>query len=321
MPEKRPRSLSFSSRARRFWQQRQLRAATPGYSGYLLDGSPPSVGRHRFEGEWADLGAWLRRHPVARGRCLDVGCGTGAWLQALAGEFTQVEGWDRAPAMVQAAARRLTAASVVNVRVRCGDIRRRKGRAVFDLIFLGGVLMYTPETELGSLLRALRRLLKPGGLLVLRESTKAGATWAREGLPLRPGFLEAGQEAAAADYVAIYRSPQSLEQALERAGLTLLQRRPNRHYKLSDLTEDWLHRLNSLSFGALRRSPRLAALAAEAVYQGRAILLYPEYSLRRWDLENYWFYCARSKTSRTLRKSSLAVKGLERKSIPSSTTP
>jgi len=287
-------SLSFARRARRFWQQRQTRATGAGFSGYLLDESPDCIGRHRFEGEWAETLIWLRLWAVARGRCLDLGCGTGAWLQALAGEFGQADGWDYAPAMAAAARQRLALAGIKNATVRCGDIRSQKGRALYDFIFVGGVLMYTPDAELGPLLKALRRLLKPNGALLLRESTQQGSTWVREGLPLRPGLLARSAPKTAPDYVAIYRSRQELGRRLAAAGLRVIDSRPNRAYKLSDLTEDWLRRLDALSLGALRRHPRLAAAAAEGLHRARLLFLTPEYYLREWKLQNYWFYCAQA---------------------------
>lgn len=283
---------SFSRRAQRFWQQRQRRAGALGYSGYLLDESPQAIGQQRFRGEWRDLQAWLRRRPVARGRCLDLGCGTGVWLQALAGEFQEAEGWDYAPAMVTASRQRLKRAGIRNAKVRLGSLSTRKGKAVFDLIFVGGVLMYTPDAQLKPLLLSLRRLLKPGGALLLRETTLASGTWSRQGLPLRPGLLAQPHATDPdADYVAIYRSPAALQLALRAAGLQVLAQRPNRHYKLSDLTEDWLRRLDFLVSGRLRGNAAWAERAAAWIHGARWLLLYPEYFLRPWKLQNHWFYC------------------------------
>src|SRR5437764_152586 len=98
MPNSSP-NPTFARRAKAFWNERQKRAGLGGPSGYLLDESPACIGRHRFEGEWAELKAVLDDDRVARGSCLDVGCGSGLWLEALAGEFKRAEGWDYAPSM------------------------------------------------------------------------------------------------------------------------------------------------------------------------------------------------------------------------------
>lgn len=288
----------WARRARAFWQRRQRLAAPGALTGYLLDESPPSLGRQRFEGELAQALKLLAEQPLQRSACLDLGCGTGLWSVAWAREFNSVEAWDYAPAMATAARKNLRAAGIRNARVRCGQITARKGKAAFDLIFVGGVLMYTPESALGPLLKSLARLLKPGGRLLLRESLLRGSTWAREGQPLRPGLLADARQKKGQDYVAIYRSPQALQAALEAAGLRVIQRRPNPHYKLSDLSEAWLRRLDACAFGALSRDPSLAERAARWIYRLRALLLYPEYLVRErlglapWRLENQWLLCA-----------------------------
>lgn len=274
---------SFAQRAKRFWDQRQRLAAPGKLTGYLLEESPEAIGRHRFEGEWAEVAAWMTAYGIGRGRCLDVGCGTGVWLRRFAPHFEAVEGWDYAPAMVAASRKTLKDAGVKGAKLVCGDVTKRPGRAVFDLIFVGGVLMYTPDAQLTPLLAALRRLLKPGGLLILRESTRPGATWAREGLPLRSGLMATPRQKQAQDYVAIYRSREALQAALQKAGLNVERVWPNVHYKLSDLTEDWLRRLGV--GGDAARAQKMAL----RIYRWRWLTLYPEYYLRRWALQNYWF--------------------------------
>mgnify|MGYP001549294233 CR=1 FL=1 len=279
----------FEARARAFWDARQKAASNAGFSGYLLDESPPGIGQRRFAGEWADFQSLLPA-AQAHAHCLDLGCGTGLWTQALARQFAQVEAWDYAPAMARAARLRLRQAGLRNARVHSGRIETRPGRAVFDLIFVGGVLMYCPEASLPRLLRALRRLLKPGGTLILRESCSRDHGWVREGLALRPGLL-AQTTAPETDYVAIYRSAPAVRSALQTAGFEVRRERSNRHYKFSDLTEDWLRRLNRLSGGRLTRHAAASEKAAAWIYAWRWILLYPEYALRRWRLNNRWFVC------------------------------
>ncbi len=293
-------ATAWTRLAKAFWEQRQRRAAPGALTGYLLDESPPAIGRQRFKGEWRQAQTWLDTEKAPAGRCLDLGCGTGLWAQALAGRFKSVEAWDYAPAMIKASRRHLAMAGIRNVTLRCGRIERRPGRAVFDFIFVGGVLMYTPQAKLIPLLKSLTRLLKPNGRLLLRESTLAGPTWLRKNSPLRPGLLANARQRQALDYVAIYRSPQALTLALANAGFTLKSRHPNAHYKLSDLSEDWLRRFDWVLGGRLRQSAIRAELAATWIYRARLLLLYPEYFIRQtlglgaFKLVNYWFLCART---------------------------
>jgi SAM-dependent methyltransferase len=300
---KRPKASknAWTLRAQAFWEQRQRRARPGVFTGYLQDQSPACIGQRRFDGEWAQVRAWLVERGGPRERCLDVGCGTGAWLRVLAGEFEAVEGWDYAPAMIKASRRTMKEGGVRSAVLKCGQITDRPGSQVFDLIFVGGVLMYTPDQALGPLLRALARLLKPGGLLILRESTTKGEAWIRESEPLRPGLLADAAPADEVDYVAVYRGPGELQARLQAAGLRVDAIRPNLNYKLSDLTEDWLRRLDRLLGGRLRRDRVLAESVAHWIYRGRAVLLYPEYfvrhslGLRPWKLENHWFLCGRGR--------------------------
>jgi SAM-dependent methyltransferase len=272
---------SFKSTAQSFWNTRQRHAAPGAVTGYLLDESPPSIGRHRFEGEWRQLMAWLGRYPIRRQACLDVGCGTGLWMKALAAEFETVEGWDYAPAMVKASRGTLKAAGIKNARAFVGEVTKRRGTHVFDMIFVGGVIMYTPEAELMPLLKSLRRLLKPGGLLVLRESTIEGKTWVRSGMPLRPGLLATAKQKQLQDYVAVYRSRRDLAKKLELAGFTVKATKRNLSYTFTDLTEDWLRRLNA--------GPASADAWARLLHGLRWVLLYPEFLVRKRQLRNDWF--------------------------------
>ncbi len=293
----------WSRKAKAFWEARQNRSGPGRLTGYLLDESPPSIGRHRFEGEWGRVKRWLQVRVPQRQRCLDVGCGTGVWLSRFAGEFGSVEGWDFSPAMARACRGTIRSGGIGNAKVFCGQVSERKGSSVFDFIFVGGVLMYTPDPELELLLGALARLLKPGGLLLLRETTCRDGLWMREGSPLRPGLLAGPGHADGPDYVAVYREKRRLCARLEAAGLRVAEVLPNRHYKLSDLVEDRLRSLDRLSGARLKGDAARAEMAAEWIQRTRLLSLYPEYFVRQvlgwrpWRLENDWFLCDRRTSS------------------------
>ena len=286
---------SWTQRAQAFWDARQRLAAPGALTGYLQDESPLCIGQRRFDGEWVQVKTWIDQRGLARGRCLDLGCGTGIWLKALAQEFKQVEGWDFAPAMIKASRQTFKDAGLRAPTLKIGQIKRRQERHVFDLIFVGGVLMYTPDAELGPMLKALARLLKPGGLLILRESTCRGETWLREGAPLRRGFLAKAGSTKEVDYVAVYRSVKTLTRWVADAGFKVAAIEANRNYKLSDMTEDWLRRFDLLLLGKVRKNAQVTESLARWIYRFRFLLLYPEYILRHylglwpWKLDNHWF--------------------------------
>ena len=82
-----------SGEVAKFWNTTRKQAEEDQQSGYLQDEWPTALGMHRFGAEWALLTRWLDQHDVARGACLDVGCGVGLWLEHLAGVFERADGW------------------------------------------------------------------------------------------------------------------------------------------------------------------------------------------------------------------------------------
>ena len=71
--------------------------------------------------------------------------------------------------------------------------------ALFDLVFLNGVMHHVPREERGALMRRLRSLLKPGGMLAIFDNNplNPGAMWVmrripfdRDAQPLLPWTLE-----------------------------------------------------------------------------------------------------------------------------------
>jgi trans-aconitate methyltransferase len=106
-------------------------------------------------------------------RCLDVGAGTGTvteWLACRVGPTGSVVAQDKNPWLLEP-----LQTSLPNVSLADGDVTepetlpklgRRYGR--FDLIHARFVMMFLPERL--AVLQNLRRLLAPGGVLVLSDS-------------------------------------------------------------------------------------------------------------------------------------------------------
>jgi SAM-dependent methyltransferase len=98
----------------------------------------------------------LRNLPQHRGRALDVGCGRGELLAALANRFEHAEGTDRDQTMRDAAAQRTT--GLGNVAVTAHQLDELDGP--YDLITMVAVLHHL---DLDHTLAQIRRLLAPGG--------------------------------------------------------------------------------------------------------------------------------------------------------------
>lgn len=99
------------------------------------------------------------------GRVLEVAAGTGLVTGALAASATEVVATDYSAEMVAALARRVSGARLSNVRCEQADLYAlRFGDGEFDAAVAANVLHLVPD--LPGALAELRRVVRPGGLLV-----------------------------------------------------------------------------------------------------------------------------------------------------------
>ncbi|HVV86485.1 MAG TPA: class I SAM-dependent methyltransferase [Kofleriaceae bacterium] len=277
-----------------FWNQTRRAADEEQQTGYLQDEWPAALAANRLEGEWHDVRRWLDERGVTGGACLDVGCGVGVWLERLARRFDHVHGIDLSSEMVASARARVERLGLANATVAVQCVTDLPADARYDVVFVGGVLMYLDDRVVAETVARLATMLRPGGLLILRESTSP-ATWYRD-QPLAPGLF-AAPGAPRPPYYAIYRTPESYRAMAEQHGLAVRRWQANRHYKLADLTETWLRFLDRVTFGRLARSRAGAERAARWVHRLRVVTLLPAYHLirlvapRTWRLNNYWYLC------------------------------
>jgi 2-polyprenyl-6-hydroxyphenyl methylase/3-demethylubiquinone-9 3-methyltransferase len=108
---------------------------------------------------------------VPSGRLLDLGCGHGlfcAWV-ALERPDVEVLGVDIDPRKIRYAQRAL--ANVPNARVEEVSLEglRTRTEPPFDAVALVDVLYLLPRPRRGEFLEQVHRLLRPGGLLLLKE--------------------------------------------------------------------------------------------------------------------------------------------------------
>lgn len=105
------------------------------------------------------------------GKILDVGCGYGllANYLSLDSPRRQIVGHDTAADRIAVA--QATAAGRPNVQFVVGDARALPDRS-FDAIVVTDVLHHVPYAEQAPILKDLFEKLKPGGVLVVRETDK-----------------------------------------------------------------------------------------------------------------------------------------------------
>jgi trans-aconitate 2-methyltransferase len=138
--------------------------------------------------------------PVAGGRIVDLGCGTGELTAELHRDLRAGEtvGLDRSPAMLEGASR--WAAEVPGLRFEPGDIAEWTDHGV-DLVFANASLHWVPDHE--SLLARLRGAVAPGGQLAFQVPANfSHPSYVLAGeVAAEPAFAAAGDVLAGGDAV------------------------------------------------------------------------------------------------------------------------
>ena len=217
----------------RYWEE-----ATPSILGpYMMDdfGFPAGAGDFRFRAE-SRIVQRLTRDVKRDGAVLDLGSGIGIWAEQFARLFAFVTAVEGSRTLFQSLRRRCT--PYPNLRAIHGDVMTFEPDARYDLVFLGGLLMYLNERDVIALLRKLVPCMEPSGMMLCRESTVRGNAVALGG-----------------DYQVVYRSVSDYERIFAQCGLTLRHAERNEPYVLiemgCELVEKWQQTL-PMRFQALR---------------------------------------------------------------------
>jgi SAM-dependent methyltransferase len=105
--------------------------------------------------------------PVRIGCALDVGCGPGLLCEWLSRRADRVTGLDVSEAMVRIARRRAAMAGLHNIEVVEGDIEAAPFAAgTFDLVVSDTAIH---DTAMARSLPAMRSLVRPGGIVIVRD--------------------------------------------------------------------------------------------------------------------------------------------------------
>lgn len=98
-------------------------------------------------------------------RALEIGCGTGVFLERAAASGAQLDGIDLSPELLERAQRRL--AGLPGVRLQCGNVEALPySETSFDVAYGSSVLHHL---NLLPALREIRRVVRPGGRIVFAE--------------------------------------------------------------------------------------------------------------------------------------------------------
>jgi ubiquinone/menaquinone biosynthesis C-methylase UbiE len=145
----------------------------------------------RHARQWDDLARTLLPVPEYRQRLLEllpegatvleIGVGTGGLLTELAARGGQVIGMDHSPAMLEEARRRLTAAGIDGIELRLGEMSHLPlPDASVACVVANMVLHHAAEPS--AVLAEIRRVLTPGGVLLLADLARHEREAAREQL-------------------------------------------------------------------------------------------------------------------------------------------
>lgn len=180
----------------KYWNTAQASMLGP----YMMDGFgfPVAAGRFRFRAE-IQMVEQLVRNLNSDGTVLDLGSGIGYWAEYFAEHFTKVVAVEASTPLFDAMKERCESNS--RIKIIQGDVLSFEPEDRFELIFLGGLLMYLNQNDVVALLQKLSHFLEPGGVIICRESTVQQGVMTREG-----------------EYQAVYRSVSEYQRIFSECG-------------------------------------------------------------------------------------------------------
>ncbi|MCA9742826.1 class I SAM-dependent methyltransferase [candidate division KSB1 bacterium] len=144
---------------------------------------------------------------------LDLGCGTGRWAFEFARKCKRVTAVDFAEGMVWRAQSTAEELGLNNIDFQVASVSDFKTDDKFDIILISGVLVYFDDETLGTIISSVKKLLKPGGKIISRETVA---------IHQRQEIRNEIHEKIGAEYSAIYRLPDEYKQMFADYGLKTL---------------------------------------------------------------------------------------------------
>ncbi len=178
-------------------------------------GFPAGAGRFRFRGE-SRIVTRLIRELDSDGTVLDLGCGVGYWAEYFARHFAKVVAVEGSLPLYETTRQRCT--PYPHVAAIHGDVLAFEPEDCYELVFLGGMLMYLNQGDVISLLRKLVPFLDSGGTILCRETTVRKGTVTRRG-----------------EYQAVYRCVSTYREVFQQCGLSVTHVETNLPYVLMQM--------------------------------------------------------------------------------------
>ena len=154
---------------------------------------------------------------------LDVGCGNGKFSFYFSNWFKKTIGIDFSKKSIGIAKKEALRRKIKNAAFYCADVKKLNLNQKFEVIFIGGVLMYINDKDLPLVLAALKKHLAKGGLLILREPFFKNRTLIKNG-----------------KYPVIYRSLKNFVKKLQQEKFKIINLKLNEGYNNGIITDFYL---------------------------------------------------------------------------------
>jgi len=146
---------------------------------------------------------------------LDLGAGVGQWTFRFAPRARRVVAVEYAESLAEIGRAEAAKREVRNVEFVVSAAESYVAAEPFDCVFISGLFVYLTDEQAGRLMENVRRLVKPGGTLVLRDGTSIQAT--------RHEIVDRFSEILKAYYSAVYRTAPEYHALFADAGFTLVR--------------------------------------------------------------------------------------------------
>ncbi len=196
--------------------------------GYKIDDE--NFALLRFKTEIRSLKEILHKNKAKTNSFLDIGCGNGKYSFYFSHLFNKVVGVDFSAASLRIAKHEAVRRGIPNCVFHCSDLKRLNLNKKFDFIFVGGVLMYIKDEDLPLALQKLSQHLNDDGVIILRE----------------PLFTKNQSLVQLGEYHVIYRSLQSMKEALRKESLHVVHEELNQGYMYGIIVDFYMKLLRKL---------------------------------------------------------------------------
>lgn len=211
---------------KKHWDKEFSKSAFRYGDGYKIDNE--NFALIRFKAEIRSIRKILRRFKPKKHSFLDIGCGNGKYSFYFSKKFKDIVGVDFSKRSINIAKTEVKRRRINNIKFYCLNINKLKLNRKFDVIFVGGVLMYINDKDLLLTLKNLKDHLNEKGIIILRE----------------PFFPNKRSLTKSEDYQVIYRSLVEMKRRIKQANLKLLSEELNPGYVYGIIVDFYSKLLN-----------------------------------------------------------------------------